>query len=380
MDIETAARLARVSTSIRRDTAVAELTRLVEHLGPKADADVIGTLAGWLVSCNRRKDADELVASRLMPVDPWRANLELLMMSPQDVLRGRIDLPGLYQEGSGREPLLRARFCIAAGKAAAIEGDLHCARDWYLQALRHGREAAEPATIAAGLGMLGNVFLVGRNPVAALDLYTLDSVLLSSDGAYLNMMRVYRAQCYMQLKQFDVARGLFTEARSFADLEQGQSGKQSRALASCGLIWLELLGGFAQGDTVPASRALERYAGECDSPAVLKAQVHLARALVALAQSDNDEFESALSSARQLFAKAKRLKEAAILGGRRYVARVAPACPDRRPNVCDRWLRDESIAELAQGVEAAAKHLADRNPQEFASAWVDIVLLNRGQA
>lgn len=379
MNFERLARLSRTFSSVHRDVAVAELQRIVQAQGDKAEPDLVATLVGWLVSCRRNEEAGKLLNQRLRQTDPWRAAVETLMLE-QAPEPGALNAAQLYDEGRKREPLILARLCIAAGKWALAAGNVSGAREWLLQAARHARAAAAPEVVAAAMGLLGNVFLYGQRPDVALDLYALDAGLVSLDGAYSNLLRIYRAHCYVQLDQLDVARGLYEEAISFSHLEPPHDARIDRALAACGSVWLEVLGGLRAGRVDRAVSALERQAPNCEGFPVLQAHLLVARSQLALCEANEARSRDLVADAAQEFRAHNRPLESLILENHPLVPTQIPACPSVHPNVCDAWLLDEVLHDLPLTCAAAAKSLLDRDPASFAVNWTKAVMPTRGSA
>jgi tetratricopeptide (TPR) repeat protein len=236
-------RIARAYEGADRARALAEALRLLSAAEHAGDDQPLGTVVGWLVDNWRLDEANQFLP-RLRAADPWRARVEELWLAYRagadpNSLPDPTALAALVANAPDREPDEHARLALALGKVASDAGALEPARTWILRSARAARDAANDDALAAAYGALGEVLFLGRRVLEALDAFSLDESLLPRGGAERARLLVYRAHCYRELGELEVARALYGHARAVARLH----GQPDNSWAVRGLAWCSVRAG-----------------------------------------------------------------------------------------------------------------------------------------
>lgn len=131
-----------------------------------------------------------------------------------------------------------ARLRLFIGKILAEHGALEHARRWIAGALHESRKAMETDLVAASTGALAEVLFLGGDAKSALELFSLDAQLLPVGSRDTERLIVYRAHCFRQLHQIEVARSLYTYAQQLSEIRG-----ESNPFALRGLLWCAVLEG-----------------------------------------------------------------------------------------------------------------------------------------
>ena len=362
---EALARVRALAGAHRGDAAVGLLDELA-GAGESARYECIAQRAEVLLSVGRLDLADDAIEA-LRGIDPWRADLESGWVA---YYRGApaVSWSACARLVSGlaeREPRVRARAALLAGKLASDSGALDAARAWLVVALGCARQSLDGPSIAACAGALGEVFYLGGQGLAALDLIALDARMLAPGDAHVERLMVYRAHAYRQSQRVDAASSLYEEARQRARLRG-----HGEAYAVRGLLWCDAV----QGGSVHA--LVERI----DLLRSLAEPSSLALGLLAFAwrlaaNGQATDAEGAVHEAATLLGSSGYRREAAWCGqlvgeADSDVAAEVPVLAGTTPAlVCDEWMLELPLEDARVRRASALRAFRGTRPTD-ALAWM----------
>lgn len=260
------------------------------------------------------------------------------------------DASALAASADSLEGHWRGRLELMIAKLLAEFGALNVARNWFGRALATGRAIYDTDLVAAASGAFAEVLYLAGEPKSALELFSVDAQLLAHGSRDRERLMVYRAHCFRQLGQTEVARGLYAEALQLSEIRS-----ESNAFALRGLVWCSVV----ENDSLGAHRWANELAGVRDVHSRALAEIGLAAL-----EGASGRREQGLEYARCLLEGANYHREAAWCGGESYRGVSVPTLlesPLVEPtlDICDLAHFEQPLRELVdvhdQSLEAFTK-------------------------